>query len=103
MVDISLPNLQERKEIYELYLRKIKISESSDDSKEYQNRLNYLSTRMASLSPGFSGAEISQVCNESAIIAVRSNHSYVTDFDFEMGSERVLGGLKKLLKSNPEL
>lgn len=42
---------------------------------------------MSALSPGFSGAEISQVCNEAAIIAVRSGHDFVTDFDFEMASE----------------
>ncbi len=104
-VEIGLPNLKERKDIYQLYLRKIKIC--SDDVKidtpEYIQRLDLLSARMAALSPGFSGAEISQVCNEAAIIAVREQHDFVTDFDFEMASERVLGGLRKQVKDDQSM
>ena len=50
---------------------------------------------MASLSPGFSGADISNACNESAIQAVRSKHEFVEKSDFEMALEKVVGGLEK--------
>lgn len=60
-VEIGLPSLKERKDIYELYLSKIKLTEDkvSKDSLEYKDRLDKLSAWMAALSPGFSGAEIS--------------------------------------------
>lgn len=50
---------------------------------------------MASLTPGFSGAEIMNVCNEAAIQAVRNQHTSVQRDDFEMAIERVIGGLEK--------
>lgn len=50
---------------------------------------------MSCLTPGFSGAEIMNVCNEAAIQAVRSDHKYVHKEDFEIAIERVIGGLEK--------
>lgn len=59
---------------------------------------------MASLTPGFSGAQIMNVCNESAIQAVRSQHKYIQQDDFELAVERVIGGLEKknILDSDEE-
>ena len=53
------------------------------------------SKRLSALSPGFSGADIANVCNESAILAVRNEHDFIKDIDFEMAIERVIGGLKR--------
>lgn len=47
------------------------------------------------MSPGFSGADIANVCNEAAIRAVRASHEYVMAEDFEYSIERVIGGLEK--------
>ena len=52
-------------------------------------------TRLSALSPGFSGADLKNLCNEAAIHAARNDSSFVTPKDFEEASERVLGGLKK--------
>ena len=51
--------------------------------------------RLATLTPGFSGAEISNLCNEAAIMAARANKIFVDSHDFEMASERVMAGLEK--------
>lgn len=51
--------------------------------------------RLATLTPGFSGAEISNLCNEAAIMAARANKLFVDSHDFEMASERVMAGLEK--------
>ena len=70
-IDINLPDLDERKDIYDLHLSPLNLS---DDSKKVPDLRAMLSKRLASLSPGFSGADISNVCNEAAIWAVRENH-----------------------------
>lgn len=62
----------------------------------------YLAKRMASLTPGFSGADIMNVCNEAAIQAVRNSHTFVTKEDFEMAIERVIGGLEKKKSLNED-
>jgi len=51
--------------------------------------------RLASLTPGFSGAEIANLCNEAAILASRSGKSFVEAIDFGMASERVMAGIEK--------
>jgi len=50
---------------------------------------------MATLTPGFSGADIKNLCNEAAIMAARSEHKFVTMKDFELATERVIGGVEK--------
>lgn len=50
---------------------------------------------MASLSPGFSGADIANLCNEAAILASRKNKDHVEPLDFELASERILAGTEK--------
>ncbi len=64
---------------------KLDVSRTMD---EYANRL-------ATLTPGFSGADISNLCNEAAILAARHNKKSVNAHDFEMAAERVMAGLEK--------
>ena len=56
---------------------------------------SYYSKRLATLTPGFSGADIKNVVNEAAIIAVRSCKSLVDDSDFEEAVEKVIGGIER--------
>ena len=86
-IDITLPDIEGRKQIFMVHLAPIKL-DSSKTMEEYAKRL-------ATLTPGFSGAEIANLCNEAAIMAARANKSYVDAHDFEMASERVMAGLEK--------
>lgn len=88
-ISIDNPELQGRKEIFEVHLRKIKLA--ADIDKE-------LSGRLAALTPGFSGADIANVCNEAALIAARYNATAVTLRHFELAIERVIGGVEKKSK-----
>ncbi len=56
---------------------------------------------MASLTPGFSGADIATICNEAAINAVRRGLDKVTFLDFEIAIERVIGGIEKKTELTP--
>lgn len=80
---VDLPELHERKEIFEVHLKKIKLDPSVD--KEF----------LAKQTPGFSGADIANVCNEAALIAARNNHKSVTKQDFLDAVDRIIGGLEK--------
>lgn len=51
--------------------------------------------RLSTLTPGFSGADIANLCNEAAILAARKNKKFIESIDFEMASERVLAGMEK--------
>lgn len=94
-VEIGLPSIKERQQIFEVHLKKIKVDERYD-KEEYARKL-------AALTPGFSGADIMNICNEGAIIAARKSAEHVTIRDFEMATERVIGGIeKKLPQSNEE-
>lgn len=86
-IEITLPTIKDRTEIFKVHLKKIKLNPEKS-REEYAKRL-------ATLTPGFSGAEISNVCNEGAIIAARSNLDSVSIKEFESAIERVIGGLEK--------
>ena len=58
--------------------------------------------RLATLSPGFSGADIANLCNEAAILAARKNRDFVESIDFELSSERMLAGLERKKIITPE-
>lgn len=74
-VEITLPSIEERKEIYNVHLKKIKVNkEKSRD--EYAQK-------MSALTPGFSGADIANICNEGAIIAARKDKKSVSLKEFE--------------------
>lgn len=82
---IDLPNLQERREIFEKHLSTISLEK---EPKEYSNRL-------ARLTPGFSGADIANVCNEAALHAARNLQKHVTTKNLEYAVERLVGGTEK--------
>jgi AFG3 family protein len=87
MVEVNLPDLEGRRQIFNVHLKKIKI----DPSKTQED----FSRRLASLTPGFSGAEIANLCNEAALLAARNNQEFVSAHDFEMATERLIGGIEK--------
>ena len=70
-----------------VHLEPLKLSDERTISK-YANRL-------ATLTPGFSGADIANICNEAAIVAARKNRTSVTPKDFEEAVERIIGGLEQ--------
>ncbi len=80
---VDLPDLRERKEIFEVHLRPIKTSETLD--------LDFLARQ----TPGFSGADIANVCNEAALIAARKAKKAVDKQDFLDAVDRIVGGLEK--------
>lgn len=82
-IHVELPDLNERREIFKVHLRPLKVSKSIDP--------NFL----AKQTPGFSGADIANVCNESALIAARNDHEAVEKQDFLDAIDRIIGGLEK--------
>ena len=80
---VDLPELNERKEIFEVHLKPLKIDKELD--------LNFL----AKQTPGFSGADISNMCNEAALIAARNDKKFVEKQDFLDAVDRIIGGLEK--------
>ncbi len=83
---IDLPDLRERKEIFEVHLKPLKSDPKLD--------VDFLSKQ----TPGFSGADIANVCNESALIAARKNKKKVDRQDFLDAVDRIVGGLEKKSK-----
>ena len=82
-IHVELPDLQERKEIFQVHLRPIKCDETVD--------LDFLSKQ----TPGFSGADIANVCNEAALIAARGERKKVSKQDFMDAVDRIVGGLER--------
>ncbi|WP_195252335.1 ATP-dependent zinc metalloprotease FtsH [Hoylesella timonensis] len=85
-ISVDLPDLPERKEIFLVHLRKVKTSPDLD--------IDFLSRQ----TPGFSGADIANVCNEAALIAARHNKKSVGKQDFLDAVDRIIGGLEKKTK-----
>ncbi len=85
-IHVELPDLNERKEIFGVHLRPIKIDDSVDT--EF----------LARQTPGFSGADIANVCNEAALIAARNGKKFVQKEDFMNAVDRIVGGLEKRTK-----
>lgn len=82
-ISIDKPDLNGREEIFKVHLKPIKISSDVDPK------------RLATQTAGFAGAEIANVCNESALIAARKNKDKVDMSDFQDAIDRVIGGLEK--------
>jgi len=80
---VDLPDVREREEIFQVHLRPLKVSETLD--------ISFLSKQ----TPGFSGADIANVCNEAALIAARKGKSAVDKQDFLDAVDRIVGGLEK--------
>ncbi|NXI53640.1 SPG7 protein, partial [Chloroceryle aenea] len=85
---IDLPTLQERREIFEQHLKGLKLIQDA----------SFYSQRLAELTPGFSGADIANICNEAALHAAREGHKSIDTFNFEYAVERVLAGTAKRSK-----
>jgi len=85
-INVDLPDLNERKEIFKVHLKPVKIDASVDVD------------MLARQTPGFSGADIANVCNEAALIAARHNKSHVGRQDFLDAVDRIIGGLEKKTK-----
>ena len=85
-INVDLPDLNERKEIFKVHLKPVKIDESVDID------------MLARQTPGFSGADIANVCNEAALIAARHNKTHVGKQDFLDAVDRIIGGLEKKTK-----
>jgi len=95
IIDCPLPTIQEREEIFKIHLKPLKLA------KDFS--IDGYAKRLASLSPGYSGAEIRNICNEAAILAARENARYVNSKHFEDANDRVLAGLKRdTMKLTPE-
>jgi cell division protease FtsH len=82
-IHVELPDLNERRDIFNVHLRPLKLDEEVE--------VNFL----AKQTPGFSGADIANVCNEAALIAARNDHDKVTKQDFLDAVDRIIGGLEK--------
>ena len=85
-IHVELPDLKERMEIFQVHLRNLKLEDDFD--------LEFL----AKHTPGFSGADIANVCNEAALTAARKNKSAIDKQDFLDAVDRTIGGLKKKSK-----
>ena len=85
-IHVELPDLQERKEIFTVHLKPLKLEKDLD--------IDFL----AKQTPGFSGADIANVCNEAALIAARNNHKKVGRQDFMDAVDRIIGGLERKTK-----
>ena len=86
-IDVGLPDAKEREAIFNVHLRHIKMDGNIDRA------------FLAKQTPGFSGADIANVCNEAALIAARHNKAMVTREDFMAAIDRIIGGLEKRNKS----
>ncbi|MDM8336880.1 ATP-dependent zinc metalloprotease FtsH [Mediterranea massiliensis] len=89
-IHVDLPDLNERKEVFGVHLRPIKIDDTVDVD------------LLARQTPGFSGADIANVCNEAALIAARHGKKFVGKQDFLDAVDRIVGGLEKKTKITTE-
>ena len=85
-IHVDLPDLNERKEVFVVHLKRVKTDDSVD--------IDFLARQ----TPGFSGADIANVCNEAALIAARHNSKAVCKQDFLDAVDRIIGGLEKKTK-----
>ncbi len=83
LIHVDLPELNERKEIFEVHLKPLKLG--TDVETDF----------LAKQTPGFSGADIANVCNEAALVAARKDKSVVEKQDFLDAVDRIIGGLEK--------
>lgn len=83
LIHVDLPELKERQQIFEVHLKPLKLGEDVD------------SEFLAKQTPGFSGADIANVCNEAALVAARKNKDKIERQDFLDAVDRIIGGLEK--------
>ena len=83
---LELPNKTEREDIFKVHMRQLKLAKGVDIK------------TLAALSPGFSGADIANICNEAALIAARHKKQFIEQHDFMEARDRVIGGLERKSK-----
>ncbi|GAU12806.1 hypothetical protein TSUD_72930 [Trifolium subterraneum] len=84
-ITVDKPDIKGRDQIFQIYLKTIKLDCMP----------SYYSPRLAALTPGFSGADIANVCNEAALFAARTEEAQVTMDHFDAAIDRIIGGLEK--------
>lgn len=89
-VELQLPDLDGRAEILKVHLKPLLLNPELS--------VDHYASRLAALSPGFSGADLENLCNEAAILAARADKNSVDRIDFENASEKVLAGLERSKK-----
>ena len=89
---VELPDIEERKAIFAVHMKNLKINDKKDDE-GYVDR-----DFLAKQTPGFSGADIANVCNEAALVAARKNKKKIERQDFLDAVDRIIGGLEKRTK-----
>ena len=82
-IEVGLPDIKEREEIFEVHLRPLKLDPELDRA------------FLARQTPGFSGADIANVCNEAALIAARHSKKFIAKEDFLAAIDRIIGGLER--------
>lgn len=87
-IAIDRPDVSGRKGIFQVHLKPLRLSADLPE-------LADIAQKLAVLTPGFSGADIANVCNEAALHAARKMHEYVEESDFESAIERVIAGLER--------
>ena len=83
---VDMPDVNERKSIFQVHLKPLKLDKSVDID------------RLSNQTPGFSGADIANICNEAALFAARNNKKTVSHKDFDEAIDRIVGGLEKRSK-----
>lgn len=91
-IQVDLPDIKGRHAIFLVHTKKLKIDVSRDE----------LAGRMAALTPGFSGADIANICNEAAIVAARRSATGIVFKDFEEAVDRIIGGMETNRIMTPE-
>lgn len=86
-IELTLPDLKGREEILNVHLTPLLLDPAHEKG--------YYAKHLAALTPGFSGAELANICNEAAILAARNDKESISEHDFESATERVIGGLEK--------
>ena len=91
-VQVEKPDIKGRRDIFAVHLKPLKLKEAIED----------YSGKLAALTPGFSGADIANVCNEAAIVAARKSKTAIDLVDFEQACDRVIAGLESHKLISPE-
>merc|ERR1740138_594459 len=84
-INVDNPDIKGRNEIFQVHLKPLRLEVEIDQ----------IAQRMAALTPGFSGADIANICNEAALIAARGRAKAIAEKHFELAVDRVVGGLEK--------
>ena len=84
-IEVNLPDIDGRVQIFKVHLRPLNLNEEEMDK---------IAKRLATITPGFSGSDIANICNEAAILSARAGRDKVIPNDFEQAVDRVIGGLE---------